>query len=241
VLDQRPAVTYAIGDVHGCLAELVDLERQIVADAAGIDAPKLLVMLGDYVDRGPSSAQVLDHLIEPPPAGFTRVSLLGNHEQMLLDFIAAPRRADTWLDFGAEATLSSYGADPALAKGSAVAAASALEAMVPREHLEFLRGLPTLLTMPGYAFAHAGIAPGVPLDQQSDEDLIWIRKPFLGAPPSNGVVVVHGHTPGKQPVVTPARIGIDTAAFATGRLTALRIPAEGEIAFLATGPEPAGS
>jgi serine/threonine protein phosphatase 1 len=235
-LDRRPAVIYAIGDVHGCLAELVELERLIIDDAAGVDGPRLLVMLGDYIDRGPRSAQVLDHLIEPPPAGFTRVNLLGNHEQMLLDFLAAPRRADNWLEFGAEATLASYGADPLLAKKGAVPAATALAAMMPREHIEFLEALPTLFTVPGYAFAHAGIAPGVPLDQQSDEDLIWIRKPFLDAPPRNDVVVVHGHTPGKEPVVTAARICVDTAAFATGRLTAVRIPAEGEISFLSTEP-----
>lgn len=196
-------------------------------------------MLGDYVDRGPRSAQVLDHLLEPPPAGFRRVALRGNHEQVLLDFLASPRRGESWLDFGAEATLASYGADPLVARRGALPAAAALEALMPIEHREFLANLPTLLTVPGYAFVHAGLAPGVPLVRQNDADLIWIREPFLSADPlAEGLVVVHGHTPGRDPVVTPARICVDTAAFATGRLTAVRIPAEGEPRFIATGRPP---
>lgn len=234
-LAERPALIYAIGDVHGCLAELVELERLIAEDAADTPGDKLLVMLGDYVDRGPRSAQVLDHLLEPPPAGFRRIALCGNHEQALLDFLASPRRGESWLDFGAEATLASYGADPLVARRGALPAAAALEALMPIEHRELLANLPTLLTVPGYAFVHAGLAPGVPVTRQNDADLIWIREPFLSAARvADGVVVVHGHTPGSEPVMTPARICVDTAAFATGRLTAARIPAMGEPRFIAT-------
>ena len=227
---------YAIGDVHGCLGELHALEDMIVADAAGMAGEKWLVMLGDYIDRGPSSAQVIDHLLAPPPAGFQRTCLVGNHEEMLLAFLENPRRGGDWLENGGDTTLASYGVDlQRLKRSSAKAKAAALDALMPLEHREFLKGLPILVDVPGYAFVHAGLAPGVPLDRQDDADLIWIRERFLDAVPTPGLVVVHGHTPGTEPVVKPARIGIDTAAYATGRLTAVRIGADGSFGFLSTG------
>jgi serine/threonine protein phosphatase 1 len=235
VLAERPVLIYAIGDVHGCLAELLELERLIVADAAKIPGEKLLITLGDYIDRGPDSAGVIAHLMSPPPDGFRRIALVGNHEQMLLDFLTDPVANGSWLDNGAEQTFTSYGAQPLSAYRGGRAAAEALSEVLPVEHMEFLAGLPVLVSAPGFVFAHAGVAPGVPLEQQTDADLMWIRQPFLKAETAiEGAVVVHGHTPGKRPVVTPARIDIDTTAFATGRLTAARIPAEGEVSFLAT-------
>lgn len=233
VVDQRPALLYAIGDIHGCLSELIALEQRIVADAGPSTGEKWIVTLGDYVDRGPASAQVIDHLMAPPPDGFRRICLVGNHEQMLLDFIAAPRRNAAWLDYGGRETAQSYGLSAAVNGASLAVVARDLRGRLPPEHLDWLGQLPIALSVPGFTFVHAGIRPGVSFDQQSEEDLLWIREPFLDAPASpDGTIVVHGHTPVVEPDRTAARIGIDTGCFATGRLTALRLDAGGEVSFL---------
>ncbi|KQU99451.1 hypothetical protein ASC89_10745 [Devosia sp. Root413D1] len=232
----RPALVYAIGDVHGCLAELRQLERLIEADAAGTPGEKWMVLLGDYIDRGPQSAQVIDHLLAPAPAGFRRFTLAGNHEQMLLDFLAAPQQSAEWLDYGGVETLTSYGIDARDGGGRPAMLARSLEAQMPRSHLEWLRQLPISLETPGFFFAHAGVRPGRTLAEQLDGDLMWIREPFLGGATGTGKIVVHGHTPEAEPMRLPWRIGIDTGAFATGRLTSARIDKGGEISFLSTVP-----
>jgi len=231
----RPVLAYAVGDVHGCLTELRQLERLIEADAAGVVGEKWIVLLGDYIDRGPQSAQVIEHLLAPPPDGFRRFTLAGNHEQMLLDFLAAPNELPEWLAYGGVETLASYGID-ARDGGRPVALARSLEAQMPRSHLEWLRQLPVSLEIPGFVFVHAGMLPGQTLAKQEDRDLLWIREPFLGTATDNGMIVVHGHTPEPEPVRRAWRVGIDTAAFATGRLTAARIDNNGEISFLSTVP-----
>ena len=230
----RPAVVYAIGDVHGCLDELLQLEQLIRRDAANVEGEKWIVMLGDYIDRGPRSAQVIDHLLGPSADSFRRFALAGNHEQMLLDFLASPRLAADWLQYGGWETLASYGIDTRNRTMDATVAAMTLEARMPRSHLDWLRQLPVSLELPGFVFVHAGLRPGRPLADQDESDLLWIREPFLDSPGDFGVIVVHGHTPESEPVVRPWRLGIDTAAFATGRLTSARIVAGGEISFLAT-------
>ncbi|HEV7274656.1 MAG TPA: metallophosphoesterase family protein [Devosiaceae bacterium] len=230
---ERPQLLYAVGDVHGCLEELLRLEQAILADAAGVVGEKWLVMLGDYVDRGPASAGVIDHLLAPPPFGFRRLCLKGNHEAMLLEALSDATALLHWLSFGGDATLASYGMDQAaiekLRQGQLRGGArrQLLAAHLPDEHLEFLRGLPIVLSMPGYIFVHAGLRPGVPLADQQESDLLWIRDLFLEAEHDHGAVVVHGHTPVQQPFVSRTRIGIDTGCFMSGRLTALRIDAEG--------------
>jgi len=233
----RPALVYAIGDVHGCLAELRQLERLIEADATEAVGEKWIVLLGDYIDRGPQSAQVIDHLLAPALQGFRRFTLAGNHEQMLLDFLAAPNESAEWLAYGGVETLASYGIDARDGGGRPAALARALEAQMPRSHLEWLRQLPVSLETPGFFFAHAGIRPGRTLAEQEDGDLMWIREPFLGAATDAGTIVVHGHTPEAEPVLRTWRVGVDTAAFATGRLTSARIDASGEIRFLSTLPD----
>lgn len=221
-----PAAVYAIGDVHGCLPELIELERRIEADATGPDGEKWIVMLGDYVDRGPYSAQVIEHLLRPPSAGLRRFCLIGNHEQMMLDFLQDPLTHAYWLDEGGVETLRSYRLPPfAAPQGS-----------IPGAHLQFLRELPISLSLPGWYFVHAGIRPGLSLAAQTDEDLIWIREPFLSARLPRGLRVVHGHTPGPVPVVTAYRICIDTQCFLSGRLTAARVTRNGAISFLAVSP-----
>lgn len=233
-----PAVVYAIGDIHGCLDELLRLERMIVEDAADVgDGERWLVTLGDYIDRGPDSAQVIGHLMSAPPAGFRRIALAGNHEQLLLDFLADPIANAHWLDFGGLETARSYGMRnrPVGGRpGGARAIARDLASLIPESHLEFLSALPISLSLPGQYFVHAGIRPGVPIDQQSDEDLLWIRAPFLEQGGDGEVVVVHGHTPTNEPEIRPWRIGIDTGAFASSRLTAVRLQAHRPPTFLAT-------
>jgi serine/threonine protein phosphatase 1 len=236
----RPALLYAIGDVHGCLDQLRRLEAMIAADAAAVEGEKWLVMLGDYVDRGPASAGVLDHLLAPPPPGFRRICLKGNHETMLLQALAEGVAPAHWLEFGGAATLLSYGLDQAavdeLRRGRLRGGRhrQLLEAHIPEEHLQFLRQLPLMLCVPGFIFAHAGLRPGVRPEDQVEEDLIWIREAFLEAGHDFGSVVVHGHTPAVEPYRSALRIGIDTGCFMSGRLTALRIDAEGTTGFLQT-------
>jgi serine/threonine protein phosphatase 1 len=222
--DEWPAAVYAVGDVHGCLAQLLALEHQIIADGRRVAGEKWLVMLGDYIDRGPDSAGVVAHLLEPLPEGWRRICLLGNHEQMMLDFLQDAEAFAFWLDEGGLATLESYAA--AAADGDDEA-----EVVMPGAHLRFLAGLPISLSLPGWLFVHAGIRPGVPLADQTDDDLIFIRRPFLDATDFGGLRVVHGHTPGRAPVDTPARIGIDTHCFHSGRLTAVRVLPDGSTKF----------
>ncbi len=229
---ERPALIYAIGDVHGCLDALKALEARIVADAADTPGDKWIVMLGDYVDRGPKSAEVLDHLIARPPAGFSRICLRGNHDEAMLAALEDPRAVDTWIGWGIEATLASYGLSASQtaeldAPGRAAAKQQLLQAYVPDEHIAFLRNLPVMLTVPGYIFVHAGLRPGIEPAMQRDRDLMWIRGEFLDADHDFGAVVIHGHTPTDAPFVSTHRIGIDTACFASGLLTAVRVDRNG--------------
>lgn len=217
---------YAIGDVHGCYAELLDAERRILRDAADRDGQKLIVMLGDYIDRGPNSSQVLDHLCRPPPEGFERVALCGNHDDVFLQFIDTPRDHMEWLELGGRETLFSYGIDAGhilQRSGGDKMLADTVCQTIPAHHVDFLQGLPSLLCVGRLVFVHAGLRPGVPLQDQIDEDLMWIREPFLSRGPDLPVLVIHGHTPAPEVMYGTARVGIDTAAFATGRLTVLKL------------------
>lgn len=226
-IDTTGTVIYAVGDVHGCLAELRAAERRIVADAASLPAQRRIILcLGDLVDRGPQSADVIDHLISPPPRGFERQSICGNHDETFLAFIDDPHNNMGWLDFGGEQTLESYGID--LTRLSRHRSGSGglgeiTRATVPDAHVEFLRRLPIAVRFGDTLFVHAGIRPGVPLEAQNEGDLMWIREPFLSQPNGLELTVVHGHTPANEPVFATGRIGIDTGAYATGRLTVLRV------------------
>jgi len=225
---------YAIGDVHGCMEQLAQLHHAIAEDLAArpIDAA-VLIHLGDYVDRGPDSAAVVALLAAGPPIpGLRTVNLMGNHEHMMLDAVASGKHeaAELWLANGGADTLFSWGV-PRQVKPTDWAG------RIPRPHLLFLRDL-TLAHREGpYLFVHAGIRPGVRLAQQVRQDLLWIREPFLsskgeflGEP---GMVVVHGHTPSREPVVRPNRIGIDTGAVMGGVLTCAVLEDE-RVGFLAS-------
>ncbi|HHY48304.1 MAG TPA: serine/threonine protein phosphatase [Alphaproteobacteria bacterium] len=236
--ERWPAAVYAIGDIHGCYQHLVALEHEIVADGATIAGEKWIVTLGDHLDRGPDSAGVIAHVTGTAPQGFRRISLRGNHEQMMLDFLRDPAAHEYWLAEGGFATLASYGIGLAeLGEAAGADVIGRILAAVPERHLAFIASLPFMLTLPGWLFVHAGIRPGVAIEQQRDADLIWIREPFLTAAPTPGWRVVHGHTPGPEPVVSAARICVDTQCFATGQLTAVRVTPDGDIRFLAVAGE----
>lgn len=207
---------YAIGDIHGCIDQLMALHKAIARDLADRPvAEAVLVHLGDYVDRGPDSQAVVALLAEGPPIpGLPTVNLMGNHEFMMLDALASGQKeaADLWMSNGGADTLHSWGV-PRLAKQADWAA------RIPPAHLTFLRDLDLMHQEGPYLLVHAGIRPGVRLRQQARQDLLWIREPFLSSKGDLGVVVVHGHTPTREPVVRPNRIGVDTGAVMGGVLT----------------------
>lgn len=232
-------LVYAIGDIHGRTDLLSALLALIEQDAAQSDcAKKILVFLGDYVDRGPDSRGVIERLSEGLPDGFEAHFLKGNHEQLLLDFLKDPNWLAPWRRNGAEPTLLSYGVDVDRLDRSGAPPDAWREAFaqaLPDSHLKFLEGLGLNCVIGDYVFVHAGLRPGVPLSDQVPADLLWIRNEFLDAQEPFGKVVVHGHTPERKPVVRENRIGIDTAAVFTGCLTALRL-ANGTQDFLRTPP-----
>jgi diadenosine tetraphosphatase ApaH/serine/threonine PP2A family protein phosphatase len=208
---------YAVGDVHGCAMQLAALHEAIAADLAArpVLAP-LIVHLGDYLDRGPDSEAVLARLTAGLPlVGAEVVNLCGNHEAMALAALGGDNgeSAALWLVNGAAPTLASWGIDPCSPSAS-------WAALVPAEHLRFLRDLALTHREGGYVFVHAGLRPGVPLAAQDPADFLWIREPFLSFAGDLGVVAVHGHTPTREPVVRANRIGIDTGAVYGGPLTA---------------------
>ena len=219
---------YAVGDIHGRLDLLEALLGQIVEDAGaseGVDR-RDLVFLGDYVDRGPESSGVVEKLLTGLPSGFNTHFLKGNHEAILFDFLEEAWRLEHWLMNGGAATMRSYGVDTErlarLAAPPELWQQTFAEAL-PETHLRFFKSLRLSVAIGDYLFVHAGIKPGVPLEAQSEADLIWIREPFLSHAAPFGKIVVHGHTPGTAPVTRPNRIGIDTGAVFSGRLTALRL------------------
>ena len=213
---------YAIGDIHGRPDLLVNLRIRILDDAAGADGLACTVVyLGDYVDRGGGSFEVIEMLIRDPLAGFDAVFLMGNHEDMMLRFLAGPAD-ETWLVNGGDATLMSYG----VRCGEGQVDGSWLEnlrlrlqAAMPPDHLAFLQGLKLQHTVGDYLFVHAGVRPGTPHDEQRPTDLIWIRDRFLNSDADLGKCVVHGHSITRRPEVRSNRIGIDTGAYYTNRLT----------------------
>lgn len=215
---------YAVGDVHGCAGLLEQLQDAIRRDAdSAPESRKMVVYLGDYVDRGPDSAGVLSTLIDQPLDGIEQVCLKGNHEDFLLRFLDDPGICDLWLMNGGRATLRSYGLTVGRpgADEAAVALSADFRARLPDAHLQFLQSLPLSHREGGYLFVHAGIRPGVDLAQQTADDLLWIRDPFLRSSYDHGYVVVHGHTPVEAPDVCFNRINIDTGAVWSGCLTAL--------------------
>lgn len=199
---------YAIADIHGALPKLRRLHAMIAADldARPIDAP-LVIHLGDYVDKGPDSRGVVEHLIAGAPC--SALHLRGNHEDMMLAALAGEPGAEAdWLWCGGRATLASWGAR----EGDWIGA-------VTDAQRAFLHATTLSHQAGGYVFVHAGIRPGVPLDAQAPDDLMRIRSEFLNSERDHGAVIVHGHTAGFDPVIRRNRICLDTAAWSGGALT----------------------
>jgi serine/threonine protein phosphatase 1 len=216
-----PERIFVIGDIHGCLHKL-ELLWDRIDPRSGRDQ---LVFLGDYIDRGEDSSGVLDYLLELMKVYSNTIFLMGNHEKMFMDFLSGVDRA-LFIYNGGESTLKSY-----LGRmenfWSGVEGASddeALNNLVPEQHRAFLDELHTYYETEDYIMVHAGLRDGVPLEDQSIEDLVWIREEFVYSEEDFGKRVIFGHTPFIRPLVLPNKIGIDTGAVYGNNLTCLILP-----------------
>lgn len=216
---------YAIGDIHGRSDLLDRLLTLIEADLVGYEGQSRLVLLGDYIDRGPDSKGVLERMMGPLPGTLPPVFLLGNHEESFLGFFSDLTVGKGWLTYGGLATLASYGIP---FRGGSIAPPERLQqlqsdlvAQFPEAHRNFLAGMPTWFSSGDYYFVHAGVNPALPLDQQNDRDRLWIRHAFMDWKTPLQKMIVHGHSISDDVEIHPHRIGVDTGAYASGRLTAL--------------------
>ena len=217
---------YAIGDVHGRADLLTTLLTQIHEDAAGFNGQVTVIFLGDLINRGPDTHRVLE-IIESlktrPPHNWSIIILQGNHEYALQLFLSDPEARPEWLSWGGDATLASYGirlwAVDSRRRGPSALAAELALALAETGHRALLDPLPTSWTCGNYLFVHAGVKAGVPLEQQDVSDLLFIRRGFLGQPHGLPFKVVFGHTIFPEPLLTGDRIGLDTGAFQSGRLS----------------------
>jgi serine/threonine protein phosphatase 1 len=218
---------YAIGDIHGRLDLLKQLHEQILIDLVGCRAKrKLIIYMGDYVDRGMQSSEVLEYLSHHKIAKCQNVFLRGNHEFAMLSFMRNPKQAADWLNWGGDATLFSYKInlfDGNKKRKSLPQLAEEMRESIPQKHIEFLDGLQNYHIEGDYLFVHAGVRPGLSLEQQTLKDMLMIRDDFIqgGSLDAIGRTVVFGHTIFNQPFEGPQRIGIDTGAYYSGKLTAL--------------------
>ena len=214
---------YCVGDIHGRDDLLREMAERVGADmeASSFDHA-VTVFLGDYVDRGLGSMRVVEQLARGEwPTSI--IALAGNHEDLLMAFLENAAVLEVWRSLGGLETLHSYGVDVGLAMAGRDfgAVQAAFAARFPKRHRDFLETLKVSTAIGDYFFCHAGVRPGVPLDRQDRDDLLNIRDPFLSSEAEHGKLVVHGHTPSVAPEIRPNRIGIDTAAYATNRLTCL--------------------
>ncbi|MEJ1157517.1 metallophosphoesterase family protein [Prosthecomicrobium sp. N25] len=223
-------VLYAIGDVHG-RSDALDLAfARLDADRATLEGEEPIeIYVGDYIDRGPDSRGVVERLIRRAET-VDCVFLRGNHEATLIEALGEDALFGDWLDMGAVPTILSYGVEPWMVQaGSQNAAdlARAFKALLPQSHFRFLGATHSWARFGSYVFVHAGLKPGVPLEAQRPDDLFWIRSEFLKSNHDFGHIVVHGHTPVNAVDFRANRINIDTGAYATNRLTVLRIDEAG--------------
>ena len=243
-VNQRGAITaplplegtvYVVGDIHGNLAKLQGLLKRIKGDSAKRTGPFTLVFLGDVINRGPDSAGVVKTLRTGLPKGWKIVTLRGNHEQALLDFLNQPDRYAHWLGWGGAETCQSYGIQPFGAKGLRAPAALAAEMaheLEKRGDRVWLEATVLSHVIGPYAFVHAGVRPGVALASQMPEDLLFIREDWANRPHQLPFTVIYGHTIYPEPLVANDRIGIDTGAYLNGPLTAAVLTATQPPEFL---------
>lgn len=215
---------YAIGDIHGRADLLSNLLDTVLQDSQSGPGRNTLIYLGDYVDRGGQSREVIDLILQFNPKDFTQIYLMGNHEELLLQFLESPEQAAAWLEFGGKETLLSYGVSiplgvitPAKLKG----ASERLREALPKAHLQYFEQLEDYYEQGDYFFTHAGIAPNRPLHRQATKDLRWARESFLSHAKLYKKIVVHGHTITETPEFHHNRISIDTGAYHSGHLTCL--------------------
>ncbi len=210
----------AVGDLHGRLDLLEQLWLKIdAASRLSAARQRTLIFIGDYVDRGLQSAQLVERLLDGFP-GFETVYLKGNHDETLLQFLNDPGIGEAWRNFGGLETLRSYGVTHTAGKSWAQTRGE-FASLLPKTHEAFFKNLRLHHVIGDYIFVHAGMKPRVPLEEQRESDLLWIREEFLESSVNFGRVVVHGHTPANAPEVRNNRIGIDTGAYMTGNLTAV--------------------
>ena len=234
---------YAIGDVHGCFAELEALLAEIERDHRRRAAkPCHIVFLGDLVDRGPQSREVVALLRGSPP-GFAQMHFIkGNHEEMMVRSLSGePELIPDWLKHGGRTCAISYGVDPSILNDPDLHRLEhTLLSHIPEADIRFLAASVDTVRFGDYCLVHAGVRPGVSLEAQTGRDLRWIRQEFLGSDTPHEAYIVHGHTISESVAFRPNRVGIDTGAYQSGILTALRIEgAEREV--LAAGTPVAAS
>lgn len=216
---------YAVGDIHGRSDLVASVLRRIDADCRQHPALRpITVFIGDYIDRGPNSRDVLELLVRWRRDNET-IFLRGNHEIFLQRFLSDSRTLAHWRQYGGLETLTSYGLKPTINpdRSEQVRLADQLASTVPAEHFDLLGSLKPFFDCGDFLFVHAGIRPGIPIRAQKEQDLLWIREDFLEHEQPFERFVVHGHTPVDTPDLRSNRINIDTGAFATGRLTCIVI------------------
>jgi serine/threonine protein phosphatase 1 len=202
---------FAIGDIHGCHRKLVDLMKKIDLDPIH----DTLVFIGDYIDRGKDSKGIIDYIIDLKKTIKNMVCLKGNHESMFLNYYVHGIDEMLFLENGGRETLISY-RDPGLWYEKKL--------RIPESHQEFFDALQLHYETKEYIFVHAGLRPGIPLDKQDMEDMVWIRREFIESSYNFGKKVVFGHTPLARPLIDKTKIGIDTGAVYGGKLTCVKLP-----------------
>lgn len=230
---------YAVGDIHGradCLRELHEIIVEHAADGLGFK--NIILYLGDYIDRGPFVRETLDELINRSLPGFDAIHLMGNHERMLLDFLDDPSVLKPWLDNGGMATLLSYRVK--VSAGTSIESAenlrNELKSAMPESHINFVKNLKPYFRADDYFFVHAGIRPGVTLEEQDESDMLWIGEEFSEFEGDHGSRIVYGHSVQAEPLVKPNRIGVDAGAYATGILSCVVLEGE-RVEFLYNRPK----
>lgn len=216
-------IIYAIGDIHGSLEPLMRLHEKIEIDSDKYNEKhKILVYLGDYIDRGVNSSEVIDLLINNPLRDFKKIYLKGNHEHALLSFLENSENSREWFTWGGDSTVMSYGAsfyDEMNNRFSYADIRNNLARLIPQTHYEFYRNLKISHIEGDYMFVHAGLKPKVLIENQSDLDMITIRDEFVSCNKKFSKKIVFGHTIFKEPYIDDVKIGIDTGAYLSGKLS----------------------
>ena len=219
---------YAVGDIHGCYDELCELLALIEDDIKSLDdSPKSIVFLGDLMDRGPQSNEVIEHLMNFKPEYATPIFLMGNHEEVFLNVLSGSVGAlASWFEFGGRSCVRSYGVKNL---GEILSNPDNLlfriQNKVPQSHIDFIRSFQETFQFGPYLCVHAGIKPRVPIEQQRVKDLRWIRAEFMKYKKPHPFIIVHGHTIVKTPELLSNRIAVDTGTYEGGPLTAVRLGA----------------